>query len=941
MQLEARLRAFAAIARRGSLSRAAEELHVSQPAVSKHLALLETEVGRGLVTRGREGAALTPAGEVLADFVLRAEALLANARRALASEEEESGVLLIAASVTPATYVLPELLARFRERHPVVEIELRAATSADAVELVRSHRVELAVIGTATVPPELEAEPLIGDDIVLVGPPAFGGRRLRPRDLDGLAWISLEGSVTRDAVDGARRELGIHGAPELELQSAEAVKRAVAEGAGIGAISRLALDPERESARLAVLDVPRWRLSRTISVVRAREVPLTPTAQRFLELLRGSSTAAEQPNSNLPAVVSSLIGRDRDVAELVELVRAGGGPLTLTGAGGAGKTRLAIEVAGRLVDDFRDGVYFVDLAPLRDPALVPATIAEVLAAPVSELERRLHDRRLLLVLDNFEHLLEAAPGVAALGSAIPELAILATSRVPLGVTRERRHRVEPLALDDAVTLLVERARDANPRFGSGAAARRICERLDRLPLALELAAARARGTTAARLADRLDARLDALAGSVDAPARQRTLTAAIAWSHDLLDEPQRDLLARLSVFAGGWTAEAAERVCAADAGDVAALAEASLVRVQADRFAMLETVREFARDRLADSGEQPAIRRRHAEQMLALAAHARTFARGQREREWLDRLALDAGNLRAALGFAIESEDAVLGVTLAEALEPFWIRDMRQREAVRWFEAILPIPGEVDPAVRAGALTLAGRSAIEAGDAHRAEPWLRAGLDLAREAGDQLRTAWALHGLGHLRAEEGATAEAQALFEESMELFLALGEHAPAGGRMTFLAEYAAREGDLERATTLLERAIEQFRLAGDTAGVHGSVLGLGDLALARGDARAALARYLEAQPSVLRDGSVLDLEYACAGIAAVAALEGRRDAAARLWGVVDRLDGEAERKMEADDRARFERALGELDERALHAGRALGDEQAVELLRAVSEELA
>lgn len=293
------------------------------------------------------------------------------------------------------------------------------------------------------------------------------------------------------------------------------------------------------------------------------------------------------------------------------------------------------------------------------------------------------------------------------------------------------------------------------------------------------------------------------------------------------------------------------------------------------------------------------------------------------------------------MDFAIESQDAALGLTLAEALEPFWIRDMRPREAVSWFEAILPIPGEVDPAVRAGALTLAGRSAIEAGDVPRAEPWLRAGLDLAREAGDPLRTAWALHGLGHLRAEEGATAEAQALFEESMELFLALGEHAPAGGRMTFLAEYAAREGDLERAATLLERAIEQFRLAGDAAGVHGSVLGLGDLALARGDARAALARYLEAQPSVLREGSVLDLEYACAGIAAVAALEGRRDAAARLWGVVARLDDDAERKMEPDDRARFERALGDLDEGALCAGRALGDEQAVELLRAVSEELA
>ena len=942
MQLEARLRAFAAIARCGSLSRAAEELYVSQPAVSKHLALLEAEVGRGLVTRGREGAALTPAGEVLAEFVLRAEALLANASRALAMDEAETGVLLIAASATPATYLLPELLARFRERHPAVDIRLESATSADAVELVRSHRAELAVVGALTLPAELEAEPLAGEEIVVVGPPALGGRRLRPGDLGQLPWIALAGSVTRAAVDAARRELGIQSAPALELQSAEAVKRAVAAGAGIAAISRLALDLELESRDLAVLDVPRWQLSRTITVVRARGVPLTPPAQRFLELLRDAFAAAEPPaNSNLPAIGTPLVGRDREIDELLALVHADGGPVTLTGAGGSGKTRLAIEVAARLVDNFRDGVYLVDLSALRDPALVPAAIADVLAAgDVSELERRLQGRRVLLVLDNFEHLLEAAPGVAALGAALPELVILATSRVPLGVPGERRHRVEPLTLDDAVTLFVQRARDVNPRFGPGAAVRRICERLDRLPLALELAAARARGTTAARLADRLEERLGVLAGPHDAPARQRTLTAAIAWSHDLLDEPQQALLARLAVFAGGWTAESAERVCGADPGDVTALVEASLVRVQGERFAMLETVREFAHERLVDGGELAAVRRRHAQHMLELASHARTFARGPREREWLDRLAIEAGNLRAALSFAIEAGDAALGVTLAEALEPFWIRDMRQREAVRWLSPLLRLAGDVDPAVRAGALTLAGRSAIEAGEPRRAEPWLRAGLELARQSGDELRTAWALHGLGHLRAEEGRTAVARALIEESMELFLRLGEHAPAGGRMTFLAYYAARDGDLPQAERLLERAAEQFRLAGDAAGVHGCIASLGDLAIERGDARAALAHYREAQPSVLRDGSVLDLEYAFAGIAAVAALAGRPETAARLWGVVERLDENAERKMDHDDRVRFERTLGALDETELRRGRALGDEHAIELLQAVSAEL-
>jgi DNA-binding transcriptional LysR family regulator len=290
MQLEARLRAFAAIARRGSLSRAAEELYVSQPAVSKHLASLERELDRRLVTRGREGATLTPAGAVLAEFVLRAEALLANAGRALAAgEEAETGTLSIAASGVPGTYVLPELLARFGARHPGVEVEFKESTSAGALELVRSHRAELAVVGGLTVPPELESDPLIDDEVVLVGPPALGGRRLRPKQLEGLTWVSREeGSATRAAVETARWELGLHAVDTLELPSWEAVKLAVARGAGIAAISRLALDLELEAGRLVILDVPRWRLVRTISVVRTGGIPLTPPAERFLALLRGT-----------------------------------------------------------------------------------------------------------------------------------------------------------------------------------------------------------------------------------------------------------------------------------------------------------------------------------------------------------------------------------------------------------------------------------------------------------------------------------------------------------------------------------------------------------------------------------------------------------------------------------------------------------------------------
>jgi DNA-binding transcriptional LysR family regulator len=293
MQLEARLRAFAAIVRSGSLSGAAKELYVSQPAISKHLASLETETGQRLVTRGREGAALTQAGQVLADFVLRAEALLANAQRALAADAEgETGTLSLAASGIPGTYLLTELVARFRERHPGVQIEFDVTTSEGALELVRAHRSELAVVGGLTVPAELESEALIDDDIVLIGPTSLGGRRLRPKDLERLTWVSREeGSATRAAVETARWEMGLHSVPTLELQSWEAVKLAVANAAGIAAISRLALELELDAGRLVILEVPRWRLTRTISVVRPRGVPLTPPAERFLVLLRETFAA--------------------------------------------------------------------------------------------------------------------------------------------------------------------------------------------------------------------------------------------------------------------------------------------------------------------------------------------------------------------------------------------------------------------------------------------------------------------------------------------------------------------------------------------------------------------------------------------------------------------------------------------------------------------------
>ena len=504
----------------------------------------------------------------------------------------------------------------------------------------------------------------------------------------------------------------------------------------------------------------------------------------------------------------------------------------------------------------------------------------------------------------------------------------------------RTYRVQPLPIEDAESLFLDRALDVNPRFEDGEAVRRICVRLDRLPLALELAAAQARGRTAEQLARRLERSLPVLGNRRDAPARQRTLAAAIAWSYDLLDEEQRRLLATLAVFRGGWSDEAAEIVCDAEPGDLVALVDASLVRAMDQRFAMLQTVRDFAFKRLVESGTLDQVCRRHAGYLLALAERARPFARGPREREWLDRLLSEMDNIRAALSFALDGQDAALGLALAEALEPLWIRGERQREALRWLEPLLRLDGDVDLRVRAGALSLAGRAALETGDLERARPWSEAALEVARACGDDLRTAWALHGLGHLRAELGDLDSARVLFEESLELFLRLGEHAPAGGRLTFLAYYADRQGDVERARALYLQGAEQYRLAGDDSGVGGCIHSVGDLALEQGDVATALDRFSEAQPFILRGGAPFDLALAVGGMAAVAALRGRRSDAGQLSGAFERLVAESERHLEPQDRWRYEQHLAKLEDRDVKAGRAMSDDEIRTLLGDVTRTL-
>jgi predicted ATPase/DNA-binding transcriptional LysR family regulator len=943
MQVEARLRAFAAVARQRSFSRAAEELYVSQPAVSKHVASLEAELGKQLVVRDRRAITLTPAGEVLADYVLRAEALLANAQRALASgEDAQTGTLSFAASGIPGTYLLPSLVADFHAKYPAVEIDFQLTTSAGALELVRTHTVELAVVGGLTVPPELENEPLVDDEVVLVGPARLAGRRLRAKELEEETWISREeGSATRAALEAARWQVGLRATRTLELPSWEAVKLAVAGGAGIAAMSRFALDPVADDGRVTVLDVPRWRLERTISLVTARDVPLTPPAERFRDLLLAAFALGPEapPNSNLPVPTTSLVGREPDLAHITGLLRDEGTRLvTLTGAGGSGKTRLAIEAAGVLVDELADGVYLVELAALREPELVPGAIATVLGVPAEELEGRLESREILLVLDNLEQVIEAAGAIASLLETSPGLRILATSRVPLRISGEHVHEVEPLELEDAVALFEQRARAVRPGFTAEPSLAAVCERLDMLPLAIELAAARVKTLPPRALADRLEKKLSALVGGRrDAGARHRTLRATIDWSVDLLGKPEQAAFARLAVFEGGCDEESAQIVCDVDGPTLEALVDDSLLVAAADgRFRMLELVRERAAEELAAGGEDDTYRRRHAGRFLTIAGEAQAAARGPEEPAWLRRLVLELDNLRGALRWSLEA-DPLLGLTLAAALEPLWIRGDRQREGLRWLEPLLAAPHEAPPDVLAGALAVAGRTAIELGDAVRARPWQEQALVLARQDGDEPSEAWALHGLGLAAMLEGDLPRARELLEESLALFRKLGELGPAGGRLTYLAAVAMEQDDLDAAEQYWEAARESFGAAGDSMGVMGAVHGQGDVALERGEIARALALYLEALELLPDLEWTREIAYCLAGIATATALEDQRRPAAKLWGAALRLSDEVDVGIASEERARYARMLGELEAADVAAGRDLPTAEAVDLARSLA----
>jgi len=537
-------------------------------------------------------------------------------------------------------------------------------------------------------------------------------------------------------------------------------------------------------------------------------------AEKLFQLGDGEFPPLRSLNAtNLPAQPGPLIGRDRELAELMELTCAER-IVTLVGPGGSGKTRLALHAAAEAVGEFDDGVLWVPLAAITDPEIVEPEIGRTVGAQ-NGLADHIDEKRMLLLLDNLEQLL---PGVASrlarLGERCPNLHLLLTSRAPLRIAAEREYAVDPLPESDAVALFQERAFVGEPED----AVHEICRRLDGLPLAIELAAARTRVLAPDRLLERLGRALPVLTGGRrDAPERQRTLRATIEWSYELLPQEERRLFARLAVFAGSFTAESAEAVCGASLDRVEALVEHSLVRRwETGRLGMLETIRELALEKLEESGEADVTRRRHAEYLLELAQSANLSLKGLGQGPQRHDLVLaEQHNLRAALDWTVES-DPELGLRLAVAVENFWVTQ-DSTEGLRRFEALLDRAGDVDLALRARATLDYGGCADWSGDYERAGPAYARSGELFREAGDENGVAEATFRIGVIASRVGDLERARRLWEDSLATWQRLGDKIGELQALGNLGWLEFEEGDPERGRELVERSLAMSREVGWT----------------------------------------------------------------------------------------------------------------------------
>ena len=638
-------------------------------------------------------------------------------------------------------------------------------------------------------------------------------------------------------------------------------------------------------------------------------------------------------NTNLPRPVSSFVGREREVAEVVSLVRDRGARLvTLSGPGGTGKTRLAIEAATELVGDFAAGVYWVELAAVRDPTLVVGEIARTLGANRGVAEQ-IGERELLLVLDNLEQVVEAAPDLAALLRACPRLRLLVTSRELLRVEGEVAYAVPALDGEEAVELFCARA-----RIRASEAVAELCRRLDNLPLAVELAAARIGVLSPEQILERVSQRLDLFRGGRDADARQQTLRATISWSFDLLSPTEQRLYARLSVFAGGFALEAAGEVCEAALDTLESLVDKNLLRHTGERFWMLETIREFAVERLEESAEGEEIQRRHAWYFLELFESHDDARRERLETlpEYVALVRIEQDNVTRALAWFRARNDPEESARIVGVLHPLWMES--PSEGRRILDSVLAYQ-DLSDEVRGRLLWIAKVVAINQGDRASYKRFLEEALPLFERLGDRRRLGEVVVSLGGLAIRERKFERAHTLLRESKLIAAELGDRDLLARAVNTEAHIPLYEGDLGQAERLFEEALRLAREAEAPEVVEGALCNLALAVLEQGRFDEAASLYRESL-SVRVELSRSLWELAAEGLAAVAVARGDAATAARLLGATEEwrrkagfVSDEPEAALADRTAAAARRALGdEAYSLSVRDGAALELDEAVEL---------
>ncbi|HEX8977548.1 MAG TPA: tetratricopeptide repeat protein [Solirubrobacteraceae bacterium] len=610
---------------------------------------------------------------------------------------------------------------------------------------------------------------------------------------------------------------------------------------------------------------------------------------------------------HLPVQATPLLGRERELAELLELAESHR-LVTLTGTGGTGKTRLSLALAAERSDRYVDGVWWVSLAAVSDPELVVPAIAAAVGG-VEDFPAYLGDRSLLLVLDNMEQVVDAAPAIGELLARAPQCAAIVTSRERLAISGEQEYPVGPLSPQDAVELFTARARQVKPDFEPGVGVEAICERLDRLPLALELAATRVKLLSEDQLLTRLEQRLPLLAGGRrDLPARQATMRAAIAWSYDLLGETEQRLFGRLAVFVGGFELEAAERICDAGLEELQSLIDKSLLREgDRGRFFLLETTREYALECLAASGEEDDLGARHAAWFFALGVAASSA--GPEQGEILGRLRQDPGNVSIALAWGLE-HDLAAAVPLADVLFFSWLGAGRLEELRRWYAQALADSGALSASDRATVLMMSGVGHVyaERPDAGRAA--MIEALALFREHGDERGEVRVLNHLVGFEFISGTPERGLAWHEQALEIAERLGDPQQIARSLHYMGENLREMGSYDQAAERYIRSIEILRANGLSERVSSVVHSLADLRLDTRDLPAADSLYREALAFSQNMNDIRLTAYCLAGLSCVAALGGDGHTAGLLWGLAERIEREHGVRMLGTERRRYEAVL-------------------------------